>query len=314
MIMTILQAGPLTTIQDAGRFGLMEYGIGQSGVMDYQSYRQVNQLVGNDKNEAVLEMTLMGSEILFDEETLIAYTGADMQAKLDEVPIERGRAYLIQKGQRLKFGMAKSGVRAYLAIAGEMQVPVIINSKSTNLKCKMGGLDGRKLQNGDELKVQVRKYSKKKTEKLLKKQMEPTDYEEKKMIRVVLGPQDDCFSEKGIKTFLSEDYIVSMESDRMGIRMEGPKIEGKGKTDIVSDGIVFGSIQVTSAGLPIAMMADHQTTGGYAKIATVVKEDLPKLAQARPGDHVVFQKVEIEEIQKKRFFLFDTKMIATHGA
>lgn len=314
MIMTILQAGPLTTIQDAGRFGLMEYGIGQSGVMDYQSYIQVNQLVGNDKNEAVLEMTLMGSEILFDEETLIAYTGADMQAKLDEVPIERGRAYLIQKGQRLKFGMAKSGVRAYLAIAGEMQVPVIINSKSTNLKCKMGGLDGRKLQNGDELKVQVRKYSKKKTEKLLKKQMEPTDYEEKKMIRVVLGPQDDCFSEKGIKTFLSEDYIVSMESDRMGIRMEGPKIEGKGKTDIVSDGIVFGSIQVTSAGLPIVMMADHQTTGGYAKIATVVKEDLPKLAQARPGDHVVFQKVEIEEIQKKRFFLFDTKMIATHGA
>lgn len=314
MIMTILQAGPLTTIQDAGRFGLMEYGIGQSGVMDYWSYIQVNQLVGNDKNEAVLEMTLMGSEILFDEETLIAYTGADMQAKLDEVPIERGRAYLIQKGQRLKFGMAKSGVRAYLAIAGEMQVPVIINSKSTNLKCKMGGLDGRKLQNGDELKVQVRKYSKKKTEKLLKKQMEPTDYEEKKMIRVVLGPQDDCFSEKGIKTFLSEDYIVSMESDRMGIRMEGPKIEGKGKTDIVSDGIVFGSIQVTSAGLPIVMMADHQTTGGYAKIATVVKEDLPKLAQARPGDHVVFQKVEIEEIQKKRFFLFDTKMIATHGA
>lgn len=314
MIMTILQAGPMTTIQDAGRFGLMEYGIGQSGVMDYQSYIQVNQLVGNDKNEAVLEMTLMGSEILFDEETLIAYTGADMQAKLDEVPIERGRAYLIQKGQRLKFGMAKSGVRAYLAIAGKMQVPVIINSKSTNLKCKMGGLDGRKLQNGDELKVQVRKYSKKKTEKLLKKQMEPTDYEEKKMIRVVLGPQDDCFSEEGIKTFLSEDYIVSMESDRMGIRMEGPKIEGKGKTDIVSDGIVFGSIQVTSAGLPIVMMADHQTTGGYAKIATVIKEDLPKLAQARPGDHVVFQKVEIEEIQKKRFFLFDTKMIATHGA
>lgn len=313
MIMTIVQAGPLTTIQDAGRFGLMEYGIGQSGVMDYRSYRQVNQLVGNDENEAVLEMTLMGSEILFDEETLIAYTGADMQAKLDEVPIERGRAYLIQKGQRLKFGMAKSGVRAYLAIAGEMQVPVIINSKSTNLKCKMGGLDGRKLQNGDELQVQVRKYSKKKTEKLLKKQMEPTDYEEKKMIRVVLGPQDDCFLEEGIKTFLSEDYIVSMESDRMGIRLEGPKIEGKGKTDIVSDGIVFGSIQITSAGLPIVMMADHQTTGGYAKIATVIKEDLPKLAQARPGDHVVFQKVEIEEIQKKRFFLFDNQMIATHG-
>ena len=149
---------------------------------------------------------------------------------------------------------------------------------------------------------------------MLKKQMKQSDFEGKKNIRVVLGPQEDCFTEEGIKTFLSADYTVSIESDRMGIRMEGPKIEGKGKTDIVSDGIVFGSIQVTSAGLPIVMMADHQTTGGYAKIATVVKEDLPKLAQARPGDHVVFQKVEIEKIQKKRFFHFDTKITTTHGA
>lgn len=301
MIMTILQAGPLTTVQDAGRFGLMEYGIGQSGVMDYQSYMQANQLVGNDKNEAVLEMTLMGAEILFNEETLIAYTGADMQVKLDEVPIERGRAYLVQKGQRLKFGMAKCGVRAYLAIAGEMQVPVIMNSKSTNLKCKMGGFNGRKLQNGDELEIRVRKFSEKEMEKLLKKQIKQPDYKEKKIIRVVLGPQEDYFTEEGIKTFLCADYTVSTESDRMGIRMEGSKIEGKGKTDIVSDGIVFGSIQVTSAGLPIIMMADHQTTGGYAKIATVIKEDLPKLAQARPGDHVVFQEIEIEKMQKRRF-------------
>lgn len=298
MIMTILQAGPLTTIQDAGRFGFMEYGIGQSGVMDYQSYLQANQLVGNAEKEAVLEMTLMGAEILFDGDALIAYTGADMQAKLDEVPIERGRAYLVQKGQHLKFGMAKCGVRAYLAIAGEMQVPVIMNSKSTNLKCKMGGFGGRKLQNGDQLEIRIKKFSEKEIKKMLKKQIKQLDYEEKKIIRVVLGPQEDCFTVEGIKTFLSVDYTVSTESDRMGIRMEGPKIEGKGKTDIVSDGIVFGSIQVTSAGLPIIMMADHQTTGGYAKIATVIKEDLPKLAQARPGDHVVFQRVEIEEIEK----------------
>ncbi|MBO5452068.1 MAG: biotin-dependent carboxyltransferase family protein [Lachnospiraceae bacterium] len=314
MIMTILQAGPLTTIQDAGRFGFMEYGIGQSGVMDYRSYTQANQLVGNDKNEAVLEMTLMGAEIRFDEDVMVAYTGADMQAKLDEVPIERGQAYLVQKGQRLKFGMAKTGVRAYLAIAGEMQVPVIMNSKSTNLKCKIGGFGGRKLQNGDQLEIRTKKFSEKEIKKMLKKQMKQSDFEGKKNIRVVLGPQEDCFTEEGIKTFLSADYTVSIESDRMGIRMEGPKIEGKGKTDIVSDGIVFGSIQVTSAGLPIVMMADHQTTGGYAKIATVIKEDLPKLAQARPGDHVVFQKVEIEKIQKKRFFHFDTKITTTHGA
>lgn len=304
MLMTVLQAGPMTTVQDEGRIGYMEYGIGQSGVMDHSSFLQANELVGNPKGEAVLEMTLMGAEILFDEDALVAYTGADMQAQIDDIAMERGRAYQVRKGQKIKFGMAKSGVRAYLAVAGEMQVPIVMNSKSTNMKCKIGGFSGRKLQNGDQLQVQVRNDSPQKIEKLLGKRIVQTKYEGTKNIRVVLGPQDDYFTTEGIRTFLESDYIISPESDRMGIRMGGPKIEGKTKTDIISDGIVFGSIQITSAGQPIVMMADHQTTGGYAKIATVIKDDLSMLAQARPGDHVKFEAVQIKTLQKsglKRF-------------
>jgi biotin-dependent carboxylase-like uncharacterized protein len=302
MIMTFLQAGPLTSVQDAGRFGYMEYGIGQSGVMDYISYKQANRLVGNPENEAVIEMTLMGAEIQIDEDALVAYTGADMQARIDDKEMERGRAYWVEKGQIIKFGMAKTGVRAYLAVAGEMQVPMVMNSKSTDMKCMIGGFKGRKIQNNDQLPIKARKDSAKKIKQLMKQKIMPKDYNGVQVIRVILGPQEDIFTSNGIQTFFSSEYTVSLESDRMGVRMEGSYIEGKGKNDIISDGIVFGSVQITSAGQPIVMMADHQTTGGYAKIATVIKEDLPKLAQARPGSHVRFEKVEIESLQKSGIF------------
>jgi biotin-dependent carboxylase-like uncharacterized protein len=304
MTITFLQAGPMTTVQDAGRFGFMEYGIGQSGVMDYKSYLQANKLVGNPEDEAVLEMTLMGAQIMFDDDALVAYIGADMQALIDNDEMERGRAYQIKKGQTIKFGMAKSGVRAYLAIAGEIEVPIIMNSKSTNIKCMVGGFEGRKLKNNDNLQIKTRKDSDKKLEQLLKQMIMQEDYTGLHNIRVVLGPQDNLFSQEEINTFLTSEYSVSSESDRMGIRMNGSRIGGEGKTDIVSDGIVFGSIQITSSGQPIVMMADHQTTGGYAKIATVIKEDLPKLAQARPGDKVIFEKVEISNLQKRSIFKF----------
>jgi biotin-dependent carboxylase-like uncharacterized protein len=237
----------------------------------------------------------------------VAYTGADMQAVIDEDKMERGRAYQIKKGQIIKFGMAKSGVRAYLAIAGEIEVPIIMNSKSTDMKCMVGGFEGRKFKNYDKLQIKTRNDSDKRKEWLLRQQIMQEDYQGVRVIRVVLGPQDNLFLLDEINLFLTSEYMVSTESDRMGIRMDGPCIGGGGKTDIVSDGIVFGSIQITSAGQPIVMMADHQTTGGYAKIATVIKEDLPKLAQARPGDKVIFKKVEISSLQKGSIFKFMRK-------
>lgn len=305
MHMKVLQAGALTTIQDRGRVGYLEYGIGASGVMDDLAYNQLNELLENDPAEAVLEMTLFGARLQFDEDVLIAYTGADMNASFDDViPIERGRVYMLRKGKSICFGMAKSGVRAYVAIAGTIDVPIVMGSKSTNLKCALGGFEGRKLQNGDEIPVTSRCHSEAKVRRLLEKSTKQPAYEKKKRIRVILGPQEGMFLQEGLDTFFGTEYTVSTECDRMGIRLDGAPIWAKGSTDIISDGIVMGSIQVTSAGLPIIMMAEHQTTGGYAKIATVISEDLPKLAQARPGDLICFEKVEIEALQKKGWKLF----------
>lgn len=299
MSMHILQAGPLTTVQDRGRFGYMEYGITVSGVMDTLAYTQLVSLLENEPGAAVLEMTLMGAELVFEEDVCAAYTGADMQAVYDgNIPVERGHVYRIEKGHRLRFGMAKNGVRAYFAIAGTIEVPSVMGSRSTNLKCGLGGFEGRKLQNGDVVPIRVRELSEAEQKRLLKKTVSQMDYEGEKTVRVILGPQKEMFTEEGVRTFLETPYTVSVESDRMGIRLEGEKVLAEGNTDIISDGIVFGSVQITTAGLPIVMMADHQTTGGYAKIATVIQEDLPILAQARPGDRIRFVQAELKNLQK----------------
>lgn len=172
MSMHILQAGPLTTVQDRGRFGYMEYGITSSGVMDTLAYSQLVSLLENEPGAAVLEMTLMGAELVFDEDVYAAYTGADMQAVYDGGTLmERGHVYRIEKGHRLRFGMAKSGVRAYFAIAGTIEVPSVMGSRSTNLKCGLGGFEGRRLQNGDALPIRVREFSEGEQKRLLKKRL-----------------------------------------------------------------------------------------------------------------------------------------------
>lgn len=300
MKIQIINPGPLTSVQDAGRFGYMEYGITSSGVMDMDAYHIVNKLVGNHEGEAVLEATLMGPTFQVGGEGLLAFYGADMPATLDGVPLERGKAYPVKDGQTVAFGMAKSGVRTYIAFAGGIDVPIVMGSRSTNMKCGIGGYQGRKLASADVLSVADPKEGEKTWEKLMKHSVPAKDYPSQISIRVVLGPQDDYFTKKGLDTFLHTAYQVSPQSDRMGIRFLGEVIEGVSSMDIVSDGITFGSIQVTSEGLPIILMADHQTTGGYAKIATVVTEDLCKLAQARPGDHVAFEAVPVEAVRKKR--------------
>lgn len=300
MKIQIINPGPLTSVQDAGRFGYMEYGITSSGVMDMDAYRIVNKLVGNHEGESVLEATLMGPTFQVEGEGLLAFYGADMPATLDGVPLERGKAYPVKDGQTVAFGMAKSGVRTYIAFAGGIDVPIVMGSRSTNMKCGIGGYQGRKLAGADVLSVADPKEGEKTWEKLMKHSVPAKDYPSQISIRVVLGPQDDYFTKKGLDTFLHTAYQVSPQSDRMGIRFLGEAIEGVSSMDIVSDGITFGSIQVTSEGLPIILMADHQTTGGYAKIATVVTEDLCKLAQARPGDHVAFEAVPVEAVRKKR--------------
>lgn len=295
----IINPGPLTTVQDIGRIGYLSYGIGKTGVMDQDAYKTANMLVENKNNEAVLEATLLGPSILFHETTIFAITGADMNPMLDNQPVSMYETLKAQKGQTLTLQFAQNGCRTYIAFAGGIDVPVVMGSRSTNLKCNIGGHEGRALAPGDILPI----GKKENLEKIKITKATPQTYPSIKKIRVILGPQDDYFTEEGLNTFLTATYTVSPASDRMGYRLEGEAIASINGTDIVSDGITFGSIQIPPNGKPIILMADRQTTGGYAKIATVYSEDLPLIAQSKVGEKIQFEKITMEEIfPKKNFF------------
>lgn len=290
----ILDAGLLTTVQDLGRYGFQRYGVSASGVMDEYSAKIANKLVGNKVGEAVLETTLKGVQMEFLQNTAVAITGGNCDVTLNGTKIELWQSYLVNRGDILKMGICRSGLRNYLAFAGGIDVPIIMNSKSTNLKAKVGGFNGRKLMTGDVLSVGVGSLEVPLT---LNKHYIPT-YSKDIKVGVILGQQDDYFTEAGIKTFLNETYTVTQESDRMGIRLSsisGAIIEHKNGADIISDGITFGAIQVPGSGQPIVMMADRQTTGGYTKIGNVISSDLAKLAQATPGTKVKFVEYTLEQ-------------------
>ena len=269
----IINGGFLTTIQDMGRYGYQETGMSVSGVMDTRAASLANILVGNDTNEAVIEITMMGPTMKFTEDEIIAVTGGDLGAKI---------------------GMY-GGSRAYIAFAGGLDIPVVMGSRSTNLKSKVGGYEGRKLGIGDEIAFRApASWLPHMAERVYGL---PSYGAKEWILRVVMGPQDDCFIDKGINTFLNSTYTISNEYDRMGCRMEGDVIEHKNGGDIITDGISFGAVQVPSHGNPIVMMADHQTTGGYTKIANVISVDLPVLAQCMPGMKIHFEKVTVDEAQ-----------------
>lgn len=292
MSIKVIQAGPLTTIQDRGRFGYQRSGIGQAGAMDQEAYAAANKLASNLPGAAVLEMTMMGATLEFTAKHLCALTGADMQAKLDGVPQETYKSFYVEAGQTLTLGFAKTGLRGYFAVQGGIDVPKELGSRSTDVKSHLGGLEGRPLKNGDVLEVGESDglppiYDSLPVPELL----------DEVAVRAIPGPQEDFFTEKGLDTFYNTSYTVTPQSDRMGIRFDGTAIENKAGVDIISDGITFGSVQIPANGMPIVLMADHQTAGGYAKIATVVSADLPKLAQVKPGNKVRFIKCSILEAQ-----------------
>lgn len=291
MAFKVLVPGALTTVQDLGRYGYQQSGMPCSGVMDQDAFRTANQLLENDPKAAVLEHTIFGGGYQFLSDTVIALTGADMTPALNGSPCPMYRPVLAPAGSVLMLNMAQNGCRTYLAVSGGIDVPVVLGSRSTNLKCQIGGYQGRALQSGDVLEVGTSSVS---FEKIAEHAMPQPRYSSDITVRVIEGPQADYFTPKGLDTFYQETYTISEQSDRMGCRMDGPAIESFHGTDIISDGIVFGSIQVTSAGQPIILMADRQTTGGYAKIATVYSKDLPLLAQCKPGSRVHFKKINIE--------------------
>ena len=301
MIMKVITPGPLSTVQDGGRFGYMSTGFGSGGAMDLRAMRIANTLVGNNENDGVIEMTMMGMTVVFDCDAVIALTGANMQPKLigadNEPKFDGGEVPMYQTvqvaaGDKLTMGAAKSGMRGYLAVAGGFDIDPVMGSMSTNMKVKLGGFQGRKLQAGD--RIPLRRASDLTQTGTVKCDPE-NDYPKVALVRVMFGPQEDYFTDKGIQTFLNACYSVSGQSDRMGVRLDGEKIENKNGVDIISDGIAYGSVQIPASGTPIIMMADRQTTGGYAKIATVITADLYKIAQAKPGSFIRFQAVTEKE-------------------
>jgi KipI family sensor histidine kinase inhibitor len=296
----VLDGGLLTTIQDAGRFGYRRLGVTQGGPMDAAAHRAANRLVGNPEGAAALECTIAGPSLRFAVTAAFAITGADLGAFLEradkgdwEVPLSM--SVLARAGNVLTFRGRRAGCRAYIAFAGGIDVPPVLGSRATDLTAGLGGLEGRGLRAGDRLalcpgaRVSIPSSSR----------TPPPAPSEAVTVRVVLGPQADLFTPDALSRFLSEAYSVTPVSDRVGCRLSGSPLRHAGAAEIVTDGMVFGSVQVPPDGQPIVMMADAPTTGGYPKIATVVAADLPLAAQLVPGaGRLSFRAVSVDEGQR----------------
>lgn len=289
--------GFLTTVQDLGRYGYQAYGVSPAGAMDRRSPVIANLLAGNGENEGTLEIALGGVSLYFDEANTIAVCGADAPITIDGASAEAYCAIAVKKGQTLRLGIPSRGMRTYIAFSGGLKIKPVMNSLSTHTQSATGGFFGRRLERGDCIGFKrpcaaLAHISARRADiESFSAQNELTN------VRVVLGPQDRFFTAKGIKTFLSETYKVGGDSNRMGFRLLGPAIELKRGRDMITDGVVLGSIQVPPSGEPIIMMADRQTTGGYHKIAAIITEDMPLAAQCRPGMSIRFHAVTVEQAQ-----------------
>ena len=294
-VFEILQPGMLTTVQDLGRFGYQRLGVPAAGAMDQFAIKMGNRLLLNDDKAAALEATFMGPSIKVISNTVIAITGGDLGPTLNRKDLPMWQSIFLKEGDTISFGGPRAGIRTYICVVGGIDVPLIMESRSTYLRSNIGGYLGRPLQQNDILSSNNPNEEVVKGRKVLP-DIVPS-YGGDVTLRVVLGPQDGEFTEDGINTFLNSEYAVTPQMDRMGIRLEGPEIKHREKADIISDGIMFGSIQIPGNGNPIIMMADRQTTGGYTKIATIISIDIPKIAQAQPGDKIQFDKVTVKDAQ-----------------
>jgi antagonist of KipI len=287
--------GFLTTVQDTGRYGYQRYGMPVSGAIDVFSLQLANALAGNNINEACLEATITGPEIIFTAPGTIAVTGADMSPCKNGFPFPMNRTIIVKKGDILCFGDLITGCRSYIAFGGGIETPVIMGSRSTYLRSKTGGIEGRQLIAGDRLPIGET------IGKPVINQISPellTQYSPEQEIRIVRGPEANRFDRDTFSLLLNSDYEVTANSDRMGYRLSGPAMKTiSAKADIISAGLSFGTIQVPGDGQPVILMADRPTTGGYNRIACVISVDLTLVAQMKPGDRIKFREVNHEEAE-----------------
>lgn len=303
----VLQPGILATIQDLGRYGLQKFGVIVGGAMDSISLRIANLLVGNSEGEGALEVTLYGTTLLFESDELISITGGNLQPSVNGIEVPMWRPLLIRKGSVLKFNAAINGCRAYVSFSGGINVPKVMNSKSTYLRAEIGGFQGRKLKKGDVFKCDKRTELGEYLFKQLKKETASLSwsvyyttfvtFKKTQTVRVIRGSEYKHFNEESLKKFFTTPYTVTTHADRMGYRLEGEKIQLKEPFELLSEGVTFGTIQIPSNGQPIILMADRQTTGGYPKLGQVITADLPFLAQMQANDHIYFKEVTLEEAQ-----------------
>jgi antagonist of KipI len=310
MSMRVIRPGLLSTVQDRGRYGLQHLGVVPCGPMDPVALELANGLVGNFAGEAALEITLIGPEIAFDADALVALCGATFAATVAGRPLVADRPLFMPKGSVLNTGRALRGSRAYLAVAGGIGTVPVLGSRSTCLPAKFGGLEGRALRAGDVLPLSqnARELAVKRHEKLLggKRGVKwsvpalTSPEREPIVIHAMEGRHHAHFDAAARRAFFEATWKVSPDSNRMGFRLAGPVLARAEALEILSEPTCLGTVQVPANGLPIALMADHQTTGGYPKIAEIAAADVPRLAQLAPGGTVQFARCTLEQAGELR--------------
>jgi antagonist of KipI len=293
----VRKAGILDTIQDLGRHGLAKFGINSNGVMDRTAARLINGLLGNHENEAVIETHFPSGEFEFDDDTTIAIGGAEFCCEIDGCPVENWRPIPVEEGSALRFTRKHFGNRAYIAVKGGFDVEPWLGSKSTNLVAKAGGFEGRKLAAGDNIRVKPSSEADVIRNVKVSNSLIPF-YSKFPTVRVLAGPEFELLDEDSRTRLFSENYQLSMESNRMGFRLKGEKLSLAEAREYISSGVAFGTIQLLPDGQLIVLMADHQTTGGYPRIANAIDIDLPLLAQLGPSDKVAFHPITLDEAEK----------------
>jgi len=283
-MLTVLRAGPLSAVQDAGRRGHRDSGVSVGGAMDDLAFQLANLLAGNVGGEALIEIAFGPLRVRFEKDTLIALTGADVEARLDTVALSSGWRTPVMAGQVLHVERVRDGVRSYLAVHGGIDVPLVLGSRSTDLRAGFGGFEGRALRDGDVLplgrKLGLRAAPRRFGLRLLDWRV---------ALRVIPGPEFDQFETQAQSELWAQAWTVTPNNDRMGLRLAGPALKRRRENSLPSHGVIPGVIQVPPSGQPIVLAADAQITGGYARIGVVIQADLWKLAQLRTGAPLRFQ-------------------------
>jgi antagonist of KipI len=301
MSLIVERAGFLTSVQDLGRVGFRQFGVSSGGALDSFGMRVANLLVGNDEGAAGLEITLGSLQLRFGDERLVVWCGGEFEVRIGPKALPAGHAAHVQAGERLKFGRPQIGCRSWLAVSGGIDVPSVLESRSTDLRAGFGGCEGRGLRDRDVLPLNAWPGAPIRATDIFS-WTAPHDWvssaKPKPILRFVRGIDWNRFNASTLKRLTSEAFTVSPDSDRMGVRLEGPELKRVDESDLISEAVAPGTIQVPPSGRPILLLGDCQTIGGYPKMAHVITVDLGVAAQLRAGDHVRFSEVSLADAHR----------------